>query len=183
MVVQNLQEAAEDFNKIVTLYPDFILARFNRAVINYKLIEIERYNQSASRDIGELSLNIQTGNTRTALQNNNRKNAEKEEKLSNTMLYDKIISDYTEITAQNPEFVYARFNRGNIYCLQKDYRSAIMDYNEVIAINPYFAEAWFNRGLTRLYIGDTDNGIDDLSRAGELGVPEAYGIIKKMSSN
>jgi tetratricopeptide (TPR) repeat protein len=66
--------------------------------------------------------------------------------------------------------------------LQKDYRAAISDYNEAIKRNPDFAEAWFNRGLTRLYLGDTSQGIEDLSKAGELGMINAYSIIKKMTA-
>jgi len=104
------------------------------------------------------------------------------QKTNNNYLYEEIISDYTKIIDQSPDFVFARFNRANIYCSLKDYRSAIADYNAAITKNQDFAEAWFNRGLTRLYIGDTELGIEDLSRAGELGIPEAYGIIKKMTA-
>jgi hypothetical protein len=34
-----------------------------------------------------------------------------------------------------------------------------------------------------LYLGETERGIADLSKAGELGVVEAYSIIKKMSAD
>ena len=49
--------------------------------------------------------------------------------------------------------------------------------------NPDFAEAYFNRGLSRLSLGDTDRGIADLSKAGELGIMNAYNIIKRMTEN
>ena len=67
-------------------------------------------------------------------------------------------------------------------CAQKDFRTAILDYNEAIKRDPDFAEAYFNRGLSRLYTGDTQRGIEDLSKAGELGIVNAYNIIKRMAS-
>ena len=47
---------------------------------------------------------------------------------------------------------------------------------------PDFAEAYFNRGLTHLSLGDANRGIADLSKAGELGIINAYSIIKRMTS-
>ena len=49
--------------------------------------------------------------------------------------------------------------------------------------DPEFAEAYFNRGLARLSQGDANRGIADLSKAGELGIINAYSIIKRMTSN
>ena len=41
------------------------------------------------------------------------------------------------------------------------------------------AEAWFNRGLAKIYATHVDEGIEDLSKAGELGLYQAYSVIKK----
>jgi tetratricopeptide (TPR) repeat protein len=87
------------------------------------------------------------------------------------------------VIQQHPGFVYSYYNRGNIRCAQRDYRAAILDYNEAILRNPEFAEAYFNRGLARLSTGDTNRGIADLSKAGELGIMNAYSIIKRMTTN
>jgi hypothetical protein len=40
-------------------------------------------------------------------------------------------------------------------------------------------DAYFNRGLVLIYLKDREKGCIDLSRAGELGVQDAYGVIKK----
>ena len=80
----------------------------------------------------------------------------------------------------NPDFVYAYFNRANLRCALRDYRAAITDYTEAIDRDPDFAEAYFNRGLARLSQGNTNQGIADLSKAGELGIVNAYSIIKRM---
>ena len=95
--------------------------------------------------------------------------------------FEAILRDYDRVIELNPGFVYAYFNRGNLRCSQRDFRAAILDYNEAIERDPEFAEAYFNRGLARLSMGDLNRGIADLSKAGELGIVNAYSIIKRMS--
>lgn len=56
---------------------------------------------------------------------------------------------------------------------------AIEDFNKVIELNDGIAEAYFNRGLLKLLIEDKTTAIYDLSKAGELGIYQAYNIIKK----
>jgi hypothetical protein len=48
-----------------------------------------------------------------------------------------------------------------------------------IEINPKSAEAYENRGLSKIAIGQKDNGCKDLSKAGELGYEKAYERIKE----
>ena len=62
---------------------------------------------------------------------------------------------------------------------KKDYLGAINDYSKAIELEPDFAEAYFNRGLTRIYLDDMEGGSLDLSKAGELGLTEAYNVIKR----
>ena len=40
-------------------------------------------------------------------------------------------------------------------------------------------DAYFNRGLVLIYLKDKEKGCIDLSRAGELGVHDAYSAIKR----
>jgi tetratricopeptide (TPR) repeat protein len=82
----------------------------------------------------------------------------------------------------NPDFVYAYLNRGNLRCAQRDFRAAIDDYSEAILRDPEFAEAYYNRGLARLSQGFANEVIADLSKAGELGIVNAYSIIKRMTT-
>ena len=96
------------------------------------------------------------------------------------MEYDIILKDYERALNLDPDFIFAYYNRAEILSIQKDYRGAISDYSEAIQREPQFAEALFNRGLARLSIGETVTGLDDLRKAGELGVVEAYSIIKRM---
>jgi len=40
-------------------------------------------------------------------------------------------------------------------------------------------QAYYNRGLTLIYLQDNEKGCLDMSKAGELGMQEAYPVIKK----
>ncbi|MDR3218125.1 MAG: tetratricopeptide repeat protein [Dysgonamonadaceae bacterium] len=191
MVLQDLSEAIDDFGKIIKLDPNFILAYFNRAVVRYKQVQIENYD-SNDNDANNLTLNIQTKKN-IQLPSQSVINTPIKSGMDNTQGgvidnkrkfdYDQIMRDYATVIELDPNFIYAYFNRGNIRCAQKDFRTALIDYDEAIKRNPDFAEAYFNRGLTRLYIGDTNQGIADLSKAGELGIVDAYSIIKKMTAD
>ena len=189
MVLQDLTEALNNFTQVIDLQPDFILAYFNRAVIRYKLMQIGDHNENVSDDVQNLSLSIQTKPGKFLQPTINPSSQLKPEsnlKPENTKRvfdYDLIIRDYDKIIQLNPDFVYAYYNRANVRCSQRDFRTALADYSEAISRNPEFAEAYYNRGLTRLYLGDTAKGIADLSKAGELGVVDAYSIIKKMTND
>ena len=70
-------------------------------------------------------------------------------------------------------------NLGNLYCLSAEHVRSIENYTKAIELYPYMSDAYFNRGLVLIYLKDKEKGCIDLSRAGELGVQDAYGVIKK----
>ncbi|GHT26575.1 hypothetical protein FACS189432_01250 [Bacteroidia bacterium] len=190
MVLQDLTEAIDDFSKVISLNPDFLMAYFNRAVVRLKQMEIENYSSRDNNETNSMTLNLQTNQSRypqtstnpysrTPVENTPQRSVDNKRMFD----YEQILMDYATIIELNPDFVYAYFNRGNLRCLQKDFRTALLDYNEAIKRNPDFADAYYNRGLTRLSLGDTNGGITDLSKAGELGIADAYSIIKKMTTD
>lgn len=186
MLVQDFTEALEDFSRAIELNPSFVIAYFNRAVVRYKQLEYVLATQTAEstmlNDVPAMSLDLFTGKKALPLQQNRPvQSLRKDEKKAYE--HEMIMHDYDKVIRLNPDFVYAYFNRANLRCAQRDYRAAILDYNEAIEREPDFAEAYFNRGLTRLYLGDTERGIVDLSKAGELGIINAYSIIKRMTSD
>jgi hypothetical protein len=65
--------------------------------------------------------------------------------------------------------------------LEQDFRQAMFDYNYVISNRPEFAEAYYNRGMLYLYQGFGANGVNDLGKAGVLGIAGAYNIIKRVT--
>lgn len=184
MLVQDFAEAIKDFTKAIELDPTFAMAYFNRAVVRYKQLQ---YSQSQTADLPDditaMSMNLNVGRNTpkagaaadptTARVKDNKRAYE----------HEMIMRDYDKVIQLNSEFVYAYFNRGNLRCTQRDFRAAIVDYTDAIERDPEFAEAYFNRGLARLSQGDASRGIADLSKAGELGIINAYSIIKRMTSN
>ena len=95
--------------------------------------------------------------------------------------YESMLNSYGKVIELSPNFVYAYYNRAEIKAMQNDYRAAILDYNEAIKRSTDFAEAYYNRGLCRLRVKDTERGLEDLRKAGELGIINAYSIIKRMT--
>ena len=185
MLVQDFSEAIKDFNKVVELDPTYTMAYFNRAVVRYKQLVYDMSQASTTDDLsasmGSMNFNIGKNQSLSRTPADPSSASVKENKRAYE--HEMITRDYDMVIRLNPGFVYAYFNRGNLRCVQRDFRAAIQDYNEAIKRDPDFAEAYFNRGLARLSLGDANQGIADLSKAGELGIINAYSIIKRMTSN
>lgn len=177
MLVQDYENALKDINRAIELQPDFLQPYFVRAVIMTKQLEIdpllppETVAQEAPvgvNPIDRLKELPQIARPKVP------------EVSTKSFRYDAILKDYETILRLDPNFIFAYYNMAEIYSLEKDYRAAIDSYTQAIKIEPQFAEAYFNRGLSRLSIGETAVGLDDLRKAGELGVVESYSIIKRM---
>ena len=90
-----------------------------------------------------------------------------------------VLGDFSDAIQLSPKNAYLYYNRGNLYALRNDYQRAIDDYTSAIMLDQNFAEAYYNRGLARIHAKLTAEGIADLSKAGELGLYQAYSVIKK----
>lgn len=100
-----------------------------------------------------------------------------------TYNYDEAIADLNKAAELAPEMAYIYYNRGNLYALAGDMPAAYDDYTRALERAPYLAEAYFNRGLVQLMMKDTRKGAMDLSKAGEMGIKEAYDILKRYQKN
>ncbi|MBE9488413.1 MAG: tetratricopeptide repeat protein [Bacteroidetes bacterium] len=105
------------------------------------------------------------------------------ERTKRTYNYKEPIKDIDYAISINPYISYFYYNKGNLLCLSGEIPQAIGSYSKAIEINPSFAEAYYNRGLAQLYLKDNKKGFLDISRAGELGLKEAYSKIKELRSN
>ena len=186
MLVQDFAEAISDFSSAIDLDPTFVMAYFNRAVVRYKQMIYDE-SQQAKSDNFDLSgsimnLNSTPGQISGSLPSTSDPSSARLKDNKRAYEHEQIVRDYDMVIKLSPDFVYAYFNRGNLRCGQRDFRAAIADYNEAIRRDPEFAEAYFNRGLAWLAQGDANRGIADLSKAGELGIYNAYSIIKRMAS-
>ena len=90
-----------------------------------------------------------------------------------------VLGDLSTAIQKSPNNTYLYYNRGNLYAQRQDYQHAIDDYTKAISLEERLAEAYFNRGLALIYMKREAEGIADLSKAGELGIYQAYSIIKQ----
>ena len=93
--------------------------------------------------------------------------------------FELMMRDYDYVIYHLPDFSFAYYNKANMLCIQQDFKAAISYYTQAISADSDFAEAYFNRGLTYIYIGDNEKGLTDLSKAGELGIYQAYNLISR----
>ena len=101
---------------------------------------------------------------------------------SRTYNYDEAIADLNKAAKLYPDFPYTYYNRANLMALSGKLPEAYNDYTKAIELNPAFAEAYYNRGLVQIFMKDTRKGCLDMSKAGELGIPEAYEILKQYTA-
>ncbi|MCP4909872.1 MAG: tetratricopeptide repeat protein [Bacteroidetes bacterium] len=93
--------------------------------------------------------------------------------------HNKVLNDYAEVVRINPSLPYVYYNMANVKLSLKKYQRAIDDYSMAIKLQPNLAEAYYNRALTLLYVNEPKLACKDLSKAGELGLSEAYNVIKR----
>lgn len=98
-----------------------------------------------------------------------------------TYNYDEAIADLNKAIKLFPDLAYSYYNRANLMALSGSLPEAFEDYTRAIEKNPGFAEAYYNRGIIQIFMKDTRKGCLDISKAGELGIPEAYEILKYYS--
>lgn len=170
MLIQDFNGAIEDLTRITSASNDFIFAYFLRAIVRYKRVQYmlssSKIEDVANNHLGD---NIISSQTKTL----------NDKAIS--LEYEMVLRDYDKVIAISPTFPYSYYNRANIRCEQKDFRAAEEDYTRAIELNPDFAEAYFNRALVYTYLGENEKAIDDLSKAGELGMVPAYNVIKLIS--
>lgn len=73
-----------------------------------------------------------------------------------------------------------RYNSGCMHAEIGLTDSAIEDYTEALQLNPRLAQAWYNRALLYIREGRTSEASSDLSHAGELGIYQAYNLLKSL---
>lgn len=173
MHIQDYESALKDIDKVIELSPNLIVGHFARAIIRTKQLEYD-YQLTGTTAFTESMKNDNQFSEKIG-------GAPKLPEISiKSIHYEEILKEYEKIINIDPNFIYAYYNRAEIFSIEKDYRAAIADYNKAIELEPQFAEAYFNRGIAKLSIGETVSGLDDLRKAGELGVVQSYSIIKRM---
>ena len=146
-----------DFGKAIDLDPTNALNYFSRANTRLKILDMQHDESETS--------------------------AEKLKTLPPALLaqntYQEAINDYTMALSLDSNFTYAWYNRAKARIGINDFYGAIMDLTRAIACDPTFGEAYFNQGLVRIIMRENDDACVSLSKAGELGILEAYPVIKR----
>lgn len=148
---------------VEAMYEAFYL--MNRGVLRAEMID---FIASMENNVQVLSMD-ESGNTRARIKG----------KVSTSYDYSQAIADMKRAGEIAPGVAYILYNLGNLYCLSSDHIASIAAYTKAIAAYPYMGDAYFNRALVQIYLRDKEKGCNDLSVAGELGVAQAYSIIKK----
>lgn len=97
-----------------------------------------------------------------------------------TMKLSQVEGDFAVALQLSPKNAVVYYNRGNLFAAEKNYARAIDDYSQAIKLDPRMAQAYYNRAVARYYGGDIKAAQADLSRAGELGLYDAYALSKRM---
>ena len=95
--------------------------------------------------------------------------------------YLEIIQDLKSCSQAIADFPYALYNVGNTYVKLNDFLSAISAYTGAIERDERMPEAYYNRGVAYIMSGKYSLGLADLSKAGEMGLYQAYNLIKRYS--
>ncbi|MCL1973288.1 MAG: tetratricopeptide repeat protein, partial [Bacteroidetes bacterium] len=153
------------YNQAISLDPVNIYYYMNRGALQSEMIE---FISSMDNNVQVLTLD-DAGTTRARVQEQSRRNYD----------YSAAINDMEKAAGMAPDFAYAHYNLGNLYCLSDRMPESIRAYTRAIELYPYLAEAYYNRGLIQIYLKDKEKGCIDISTAGELGIKDAYSVIKK----
>ena len=145
------------------LYKAFYL--MNRSVLRAEMIDF----------IASMQSNVQV----LTMDDSRNTRARVKEHVSTDYDYSEAIADAKAAIEILDNIPYLYFNLGNLCCLSSEHLASIENYSRAISLFPYMGDAYFNRGLVLIYLKDKEKGCIDLSRAGELGVAEAYAVIKK----
>lgn len=198
MLVQDYQSAIEDLNQVLYRKDNFILAYFNRAVMRFRLLEInersgavqttayqpqqnedEELRNSALRNTG-VTIRI---NQNSALSQQEQVRIQQEHLQQQRRVECELcVRDLDKVIELSPTFVFAYYNRAFISAKLNNFDAAISDLSKAIELYPNYAEAYYNRGLVLLRQGKVKAGVQDLSKAGELGMVQAYSVLKRATA-
>ena len=167
-----MESAGKHFNAAMDCYDEAIAKRpsevfyyINRGALRCEMIDF----------ISSIESNVQV----LTMDNAGTARARVRDGSSRSYDYSPAVEDMLTAARLRPDFPYTYYNLGNLYCLSGDMPGAIAQYTRAIDLYPSLAEAWYNRGLVLIYVQDKEKGCLDLSKAGELGIGDAYNVISR----
>lgn len=156
-VAMNYDAAISDLTTCLSIRPSSAMALWQRAYCQMRIDDFDRGNDGSHGAESVTSLPL---------------------RHDNVLKYAAVLRDLDAAIVLDPTNQYLIYNRGNARLMRKDYANAIDDYTHALSIDPSLAEAYYNRGLAHIGEGNKQQGVSDLSKAGELGLYNAYSVIK-----
>lgn len=157
------REAIDDYNKAVTLFPEYAAVYNNRGNL---LMALGLYDE-ALKDF-DRAIALAPG---YAAAYNNRAGARF--RLGQAS---EAIRDYTQAVKLMPSSPAPLSGRGRAHLLQGRPHAAIRDFSRAVSVDARFATGYRNRAEAKLVVGHYNEAIEDLSRAIAFDVsnPEIY---------
>ena len=175
------------------------LREFINGIYNFEIFNYQRGERIFKSLLDDPVLGIYAGINLSALQNakaelivndksydnsiyiTQKKNTESFTKPQEKPDYQQSLITITDVLNKNRRNPYVWYNLGNIHLQMQEFEKAIEDYTKAIQFEKNLAEAYYNRALTLLYLNNKAQAIKDLSKAGELGIQEAYVVMKRFN--
>ncbi|MFA8451426.1 MAG: tetratricopeptide repeat protein [Bacteroidales bacterium] len=163
MELENWEIAKNEFKKLDSTSSLSLFSQLNIAYINF----MEANNQY----------------------NKTQKNLIQPDRLSNpfdkeiNVDYTDIFNTYLQLSDKYKDIPFLYFNLGNTENQRKNFHKAIDFYSKAIKLEPQFGEAYYNRALSLIVVNEIKLALADLSKAGELGIKEAFVLINRYNKN
>ena len=172
--------SAKQFNSSLNYYGQAVDASREKADVSRMYEAFYRMNRGALRaEMREFIASIESNVQVLSMDDAGTTRARVKDQVTRSYDYTDAIEDMKAAAEIIKDIPYVYYNLGNLYCLSSEHINSIDNYTKAIELYPYMGDAYFNRGLVLIYLKDKEKGCIDLSRAGELGVEDAYGVIKK----
>lgn len=165
-LIRQYTDAINTYSEAIALNPTNPFLYFNRSTTQAEMID---FISSMDNSFHRISLENQPGR-------------QPDHYPKRTYNYDEAIADLNKVAKLYPDFAYTYYNRANMLALSGRLPEAYDDYSTAIRLHPGFAEAYYNRGLVQIYMKDTKKGCLDISKAGELGIREAYDVLRRYAA-
>lgn len=160
--IQRYNQSIADYNKSLLLDSGNAVTWFSRANTRYKLLEL-----------------MYSFDEEPGLTTNGNIPGIYHKRIYDDHTYQMVVNDYSKALQLDPDFAYAWFNKATTKIKINDFKGAIEDYSMALSCNPKLSEVYYNRGLLLIILHDNTNACRDLSKAGELGIIEAYNVMKR----
>lgn len=153
IILGNYTISFSDFDHVLKEQPDNIIALFSRA--NARLLMLSRFiNRSVNMTIDSQLTQRWKENSFSLIQN-----------------------DYNRAISLDSAFTFTWYNMGYAEFLHYNYENALQDFLHVTK-KIELASAYYNSGLLLLLLNNSTQGCENLSKAGEMGISDAYRVIK-----